>query len=182
MAETNYIHHGRGKSARISIFGTKLVQEIESVQLVIFHTADNRLNSSKSSSYFSNDNFGFPWVIWKCLMKRSYFFITSFLHSPALVFMNLLISAGEALMGSSGWLGSWSSLSQRRSFTATSLLPVGLAYPALTLLGFANQARHKQTSLNLGKPQWLRRHIQKLILFAATSNKTGVYWAVIEIY
>ena len=60
VAETNYIQCRRGKSARISIFGTKLAQEIKSGQLVIFHTADNRLNSSKSGSYFSNDNFGFP--------------------------------------------------------------------------------------------------------------------------
>lgn len=155
VAETNYIQCRRGKSARISIFGTKLAQEIKSGQLVIFHTADNRLNSSKSGSYFSNDNFGFPWVIWKCLIKQDYFFITNFLHSPIGVFMNLLpsgmgVSRGEALMSSSRWLGSWASLSQRRNSTAISSLFAGLAYPALTLLGFANQANHKPTSLNLG--------------------------------
>lgn len=77
VAKTNYIQSSGGESARISIFVIKMVQEIESVQLVIFYTADNRLNSPKSGNYFSNDSFSFLWVIWECLMKQKYFSITS---------------------------------------------------------------------------------------------------------
>lgn len=59
LAEPNYVQCRGGESTRISIFVIKMGQEIESVQLVIFHRADNRLNSPKSSNYFSNDNFSF---------------------------------------------------------------------------------------------------------------------------
>lgn len=98
----------RGKEWKHFYFGTKIVQEIQSVQLVIFHTEGNRLNSPKSGNYFSNDNFSFPWVIWKCAVKQNDFFLTSFFHATVRVIMTLLtseiaVSRGEAPMSISGW-------------------------------------------------------------------------------
>ena len=128
MAETNYIQCRGEKNARISIFGTQMVQEIESDQLVIFQTADNRLNSPTSGIYFSNDNFSFSWVIWKYLIKQRYFFVTNSLHCTVSVFMNLVISRTQVSRGGGPDDQSrktWGLGKRRRDFTATALLPLG---------------------------------------------------------
>lgn len=58
--------------------------EQEIVQLVIFHTEDNRPNSPKDQAIILVITICFPWVIWKCLIKQNYFFISNSLHNTDL--------------------------------------------------------------------------------------------------
>lgn len=183
MSETNYIRCRGGESARISIFVIRMAQEIESVQLVIFHTADSRLNSPKSGNYFSNDNFSFLWVIWKCLMKQKYFFITNFLHWTIRVFMNLLTSGMRMSReggpdDSSGWPG------------AGQAFPGGAtSQPPPRSYWVSSPCSHSAGFCQLGEPQaellgsWVATVAQKAGTEAnftcCKSKKTWVYEGII---
>lgn len=178
-----------------------MVQEIESVQLVITHTAVKRLNSPKSGNCFSNDNFCFPWVVWKCLIKWNYFFLTNSLHSAGRVFVSLLVSgmgmsSGEAMGSSAVWPegGRWGWAVGRSWGAVLGDLKAGKSSSeeerhTHRLTPFWVSSLHSSVRLcQPGQPQgyiprsWVATVVQnidtELILFATTSKKAEVYWAI----